>query len=166
LKGSSALGDLSEFPLKYRLFLKAYQWRRIDTVPWTSLKKPLKDCRLVLVSSAGIVKADQEPFDNSIRGGDPSIREIPFDIDVATLLETHRSDAFDHAGIRQDPNLAFPADRLREMVSVGFIGSLNHRYLSIMGSVTAPGRLIKKTIPQVVPKLVEDRVDIALLIPV
>jgi D-proline reductase (dithiol) PrdB len=160
------LGDLSEFPLKYRLFLKAYRWRRINPVPWTPLKKPLKDCRLVLVSSAGIVTAAQEPFDNSIRGGDPSIREIPFDVDVATLLETHRSDAFDHTGIRRDPNLAFPADRLREMAATGFIGSLNHRFLSIMGSVTAPGRLIKKTIPQVVPKLIEDQVDIAILIPI
>jgi hypothetical protein len=35
-----------------------------------------------------------------------------------------------------------------------------------MGSVTAPGRLIKKTIPLVVPQLVSDDVDIALLIPV
>ena len=160
------MGDLSEFPLKYRLFLKAYPWRRIDPVPWSPLKKPLQDCRLVLVSSAGLVTADQEPFDDSIRGGDPSFREIPFDADVATLLEPHRSDAFDHTGIRQDPNLAFPADRLREIAAAGLIGSLNHRYLSMMGSITAPGRLIKKTIPQVVPKLVEDRVDIALLVPV
>jgi len=160
------LGDISEFPLKYRLFLRAYPWRRIDPVPWTPLKKPLKNSRLVLVSSAGLVTADQEPFDDSIRGGDPSFREIPFDADVATLLETHRSDAFDHTGIRQDPNLAFPADRLREMAAAGLIGSLNHRYLSMMGSITAPGRLIKKTIPQVVPKLIEDQVDIALLIPV
>ena len=160
------MGDLSEFPLKYRIFLKVYQWRRIDPVPWTPLKKPLQDCRLVLVSSAGIVTANQEPFDNSVRGGDSSLREIPFDVDVATLLETHRSDAFDHTGIRQDPNLAFPADRLREMAAAGLIRSLNHRYLSIMGSVTAPGRLIKKTIPQEVPKLIEDQVDIALQIPV
>ena len=160
------MGNLSEFPLKYRLFLKAYPWRCIDPVPWTPLKKPLQDCRLVLVSSAGLVTADQEPFDDSIRGGDPSFREIPFDDDVATLLETHRSDAFDHTGIRQDPNLVFPADRLREMAAAGLIGSLNHRYLSMMGSITAPGRLIKKTIPQVVPKLIEDQADIALLIPV
>ena len=160
------MGDLKEFPFKYRLYLKAYRWRRIDPVPWTPLKKPLKDCRLVLVSSAGIVTADQESFDNSIRGGDPSMREISFDVNVATLLETHRSDAFDHTGIRLDPNLAFPADRLRELSAVGVIGSLNHRYLSIMGSVTAPGRLIKRTIPQVAPKLVDDQVDIALLIPV
>jgi hypothetical protein len=52
------------------------------------------------------------------------------------------------------------------MAAAGFIGSLNHRFLSIMGSVTAPGRLIKKTIPQVVPKLIEDQVDIAILIPI
>jgi D-proline reductase (dithiol) PrdB len=160
------LGELKEFPLKYRIFLKTYQWRRIDPVPWTVLNKPLSESRLVLVSSAGIVTSEQEPFDNTIRGGDPSIREIPSDIDVSTLLETHRSDAFDHTGIRQDPNLAFPADRLRELAAAGTIGSLNPRFLSIMGSVTAPGRLIKKTIPRVVPKLIEDRVDAALLIPV
>jgi D-proline reductase (dithiol) PrdB len=160
------LGDLSEFPLKYRLFLKTYRWRRVEPVPWTPLKKPLRDCRLVLVSSAGIVGSDQKPFDNSIRGGDPSIREISVDVAASTLIETHRSDAFDHSGIRQDPNLAFPIDRLRELTEAGRIGSLNHRHISIMGSVTAPGRLIKKTIPHVVPQLVSDGVDIAILIPV
>lgn len=160
------MGSIEEFPLKYRLFLKTYQWRRIDPVPWTPLKKSLAESRLVLVSSAGIVMSQQLPFDNAIRGGDPSVREIPSDVDVGHLIETHRSDAFDHAGIQLDPNLAFPADRLREMSATGVIGSLNHRYLSIMGSVTAPGRLIKNTIPQVVPKLIQDRVDAALLIPV
>ena len=160
------MGDLSEFPLKYRLFLTSYRWRRIEPVPWTPLKKPLRDCRLVLVSSAGIVGSEQKPFDNSIRGGDPSIREISVDVAASTLIETHRSDAFDRSGIRQDPNLAFPIDRLRELTEAGRIGSLNHRHISIMGSVTAPGRLIKKTIPQVVPQLVSDGADIAILIPV
>jgi hypothetical protein len=35
-----------------------------------------------------------------------------------------------------------------------------------MGSVTSPDRLMKNTVPPIVSKLVEDRVDIALLIPV
>jgi D-proline reductase (dithiol) PrdB len=160
------LGDLSEFPLKYRLFLKTYPWRRIDPVPWTPLKKPVAQSRLVLVSSAGMVTADQQPFDGSIRGGDFSFREIAADVDGATLIETHRSKVFDHTGIRLDPNLAFPVDRLRELAEAGRIGSLNKQYLSFMGSVTAPGRLIKRTLPQVVPKLIEDKVDIALLVPV
>ena len=160
------MGELSEFPFKYRLFLKTYRWRRIDPVPWSPLNKPLDKCRLVLVSSAGIVSSDQKPFDKAVRGGDASVREIPVDVDAASLMETHRSNAFDHGGIRQDPNLAFPIDRLRELTEAGRIGSLNHRHLSLMGSVTAPGRLIKKTIPLVVPQLVSDGVDVALLIPV
>jgi len=166
LKGKQTLGDLSEFSFKYRLFLKAYRWRRIDPVPWTPLQKPLKDCRLALISSAAIVTADQDSFDNFLPLGDTGIREIPCDVDVTTLRETHRSKAFDHTGIRRDPNLAFPVDRLREMADAGFVGSLNHRYFSIMGSVTAAAQLIQHTIPRVMPKLVEDQVDIALLIPV
>jgi D-proline reductase (dithiol) PrdB len=160
------LGDLREFSLKYRLFLKTYRWRRIDPVPWTPLKKSVAASRLVLISSAGIVAPHQQPFDHSIRGGDFSFREIPSDVDVSTLIETHRSDAFDHTGIRQDPNLAFPVDRLRELTKAGRIGSLNKRYVSLMGSLTAPGRLIKRTIPQMAAKLLEDKVEAALLVPV
>jgi len=160
------LGDPSEFPLKYKLFLKAYPWRRIDPVPWAPLQKPLKDSRLALVSSAGLVLPGQNPFDESIRGGDYSVREIPSDIDVSTLIDTHRSDLYDHAGLRQDPNLAFPLDRLRELVQKKRIGSLNHRQLSYMGSITAPGRLVKKTAPKDMRRLVEDGVDAALLVPV
>ena len=160
------MGDLSEFPLKYRLFLKAYRWRRIDPVPWTPLQKPLKDCRLALVSSAGLVLPGQQPFDESIRGGDYSFREIPAETDVSTLIDTHRSELYNHAGLRQDRNLAFPLDRLRELVENERIGSLNHRQLSYMGSITAPGRLIKQTAPEDVRNLVEDGVDAALLVPV
>lgn len=160
------MGDLGEFPLKYKVFLKAYPWRRIDPVPWAALRKPLRDCRAAVISSAGLVAPGQEPFDDSIRGGDFSFREIPVDTDVSTLMDTHRSDLYDHAGLRQDPNLAFPLDRLREMVRSGRIGALNRRHLSFMGSITAPGRLVKKTAPPAVRKLVEDGVDVALLVPV
>lgn len=160
------LGDLSEFPLKYRLFLKTYPWRRVDPVPWAPLKKPLKDSRAAVVSSAGLVGPGQEPFDDSIRGGDFSFREIASDTDVSTLTDTHRSELYDHAGLRRDPNLAFPLDRLRELAASGRIGSINHRHLSFMGSITAPGRLMKKSAPPVARKLAEDGVDIVLLVPV
>lgn len=160
------MGNLNEFPIKYRLFLKAYPWRRIDPVPWAPLQKFLKDSRLALVSSAGFVLPGQEPFDDSIRGGDFSFREIPAATDVTMLTDTHRSDLYDHAAIRQDPNLAFPLDRLRELVRSGRIGSVNRRHLSFMGSITAPGRLVKKTAPSAARRLVEDGVDIALLVPV
>ena len=160
------MGDLSEFPLKYKLFLKAYPWRRIDPVPWVALKKPLKDSRAAVISSAGLVQPCQEPFDDTIRGGDCSFREIPADTDVSALIDTHRSDLYDHSGLRQDANLVLPLVRLAELVRSGRVGSLNQRHLSFMGSITAPGRLRKKTAPVAVRKLVEDGVDIALLVPV
>ena len=160
------MGDISEFSLKTRLFLKAYPWRRVDPVPWAPLSKPVAECRLALVSSAGFVLPDQEPFDESVRGGDPSFREIPSDVDVSTLIDTHRSETFDHSGLARDPNLAFPIDRARELADRGRVGSVNRRHLSFMGSITAPGRLAKRTAPEAVRWLVEDGAEAALLIPV
>ncbi|MBW2433018.1 MAG: hypothetical protein JRF36_05420 [Deltaproteobacteria bacterium] len=160
------MGNLREFPIKYRLFLKAYPWRRVDPVPWQPLQKPLEDCRLALVSSSGFITADQAPFDETIRGGDYSFREIQSDITVDRLIDAHRSDSFDHSGIRKDPNLAFPISRMRELEKKGRIGLLNHRHLSFMGSITAPGRMLKKTLPAALKLLKDDAVDAALLVPV
>jgi len=160
------MGDLSEFSFKYRLFLKTYPWRRIDPVPWTPLEKPLRQCNVALVCSAGFVAPEQKPFDDSIRGGDTSFRDIPSDVDVPTLVESHRSKIFNHTGMREDPNLAFPIDRLRELQGSGRIGQMNHRHLSFMGSITAPGRLRKRTAPEAVQRLLDDKVDIVILVPV
>ncbi len=160
------MGSFDEFSLSVRLFLKAYRWRSIEPTPWTPMKKPLAHSRLALVSRAGFALKDQEPFDDTVRGGDVSFREIPSETDVSDLVETHRSESFDHAGIRQDPNLAFPIDRVRELVEAGRIGSLGSRHLSLMGSVTAPGRLVQDTAPDAARRLVEDGVDVALLVPV
>ena len=160
------MGDVSEFSLAVQLFLKAYPWRRIDPVPWAPLRKPLAECLLALVSSAGFVTPDQPPFDASVRGGDVSFREIDSGVDVKALLDTHRSEIFDHTGLRQDPNVAFPIDRIRELAAQGRIGAVNHRHLSCMGSITAPGRLVRDTAPEAARKLVEDGVDVVLLVPV
>jgi len=161
------MGHLSEFSLSARLFLKCYAWRRIEPVPWTPLRKPLSERRVALVSSAGFVLPGQKPFDVSVRGGDPSFREIPAHVDASTLVESHRSQSFDHSGMRSDPNLAFPVDRLRELGQSGRIGSVNHRHISFMGSITAPGRLVKQTAPEAARLLASDGVvDVALLVPV
>jgi D-proline reductase (dithiol) PrdB len=160
------LATLDQLRLSDRLFVRTYPWRRIDPVPWSPLMKPLADCRIVLVSSAGFVLPTQEPFDNGIRGGDFGWREIPADTDVRTLVETHRSGAFDHAGLARDPNVAFPIDRVRELAVAGRIGSMNRRHLSFMGSITAPGRLVRQTAPEAAQLMVDDGVDVALLVPV
>jgi D-proline reductase (dithiol) PrdB len=160
------MGDISEFSFVVRAFLKAYRWRRIDPIPWSPLRKPLAESIVAIVTTAGLVMPGQEPFDDRIKGGDSSFRVIPAATDVASLIDTHRSETFDHSGIREDPNLAFPLDRLRELERDARIGRVSKRHLSFMGSITAPGRLIRDSAPAAAELLVADSVDVALLVPV
>lgn len=160
------MATLDELPLRYRIFVKTYRWRRIDPVPFTPLGKPLAEARVALVTSAGLSVPSDRLFDETIRGGDWSYRVIPDDVDLGSLVESHRSDAFDHAGIERDRNLALPVERLHELAAEGVIGSVNRRHLSFMGSVTAPGRLVKFSAPEAAELFIEDEVDVALLVPV
>ena len=160
------MGNVAEFSLGLRLFLAGYRWRKVSPIPWAPLPKPVAESRVALVSTAGLVMPGQEPFDDRKRGGDTSLRELAGDVEVSALVETHRSEAFDHEGIRRDPNLALPLDRLREMAAEGRVGAVNHRHFSFMGSVTAPGRLVKESAPEAAAALVADAVDVALLVPV
>lgn len=160
------MGDFSEFSLATRALLFAYRWRRVDPVPWTPLRKLLRDCKVGIVSTAGLVLPEQAPFDEKVRGGDWSYRVIPSSTDVSTLIDTHRSETYDHTGVQSDPNLAFPLDRLHELAHDGRIGSVAERHLSFMGSITAPNRLMKESAPAAAQTFVDDGVDVALLVPV
>jgi D-proline reductase (dithiol) PrdB len=146
--------------------LKAYRWRRIDPVPWMPLQRPLAQCRLALVSSAGFVLPEQEPFGEARRHRNPGFREIPAEVDVSTLVDTHSSQSFDHTALRRDPNLAFPIDRVRELARAGRIAAVAPRHLSFMGGITAPKRFLRESVPEMTRLLVDDRVDAALLVPV
>ena len=134
--------------------------------PFRRIAADFSASRLALVSSAGWILPGQEPFARTLAGGDGSFREIPADTGLSTLIDTHKSQSFDHEGMDRDPNLAFPLDRARELVERGRIGGLNHRHLSFMGSITAPGRLTRDHAPEAARRLVEDGVDVALLVPV
>lgn len=160
------MAKIADLRFKYRALMAAYRWRRVDPVPCTMLTKPVSDCRVALVTSGGLVPPDQPEFDQDARGGDFSFRVIERGTDVQSLTESHRSDTFDHGGIEADKNLALPLDRLEELRAEGVIGELAPRHLSFMGSITAPGRLMKTSAPDAAALLVEDAVDIALLVPV
>ena len=82
------------------------------------------------------------------------------------LHSSHRSESFDHSGLERDPNLGMPLDRLHELAAGGRIGSAAPEHLSIMGSITAPGRLIRDTAPRAADLLAQAGVDLALFVPV
>jgi len=160
------MAQLSDLKLKYRLYMQAYPYRRFDWRPGAQLRKPLSESRIAVVTSAAFYLPEQKPFDPSVGGGDYSYREIPNNISLETLRIGHKSDAFDHAGIEKDKNLALPLDRLTELKQQGSIGEVAKRHYSFMGSITAPARLVKITAPEIAHKLAEDRVDAVLLTPV
>ena len=160
------MARLSDLKFKNRLYMQAYPYRHIDWRPGAQLRKPLSESKIAVVTSAAFYGADQEPFDPAVRGGDYSYREVPEDVTLETLRIGHKSDAFDHAGIEKDKNLALPLDRLRELKREGVIGEVAKRHYSLMGSITAPGRLVNITAPEIARKLTEDGVDGVLLTPV
>jgi D-proline reductase (dithiol) PrdB len=160
------MARLSDLKLKYRIYMQAYPYRHVDWRPGVQLPKPLAESKVAVVTSAAFYTADQKPFDPGVRGGYYSYREIPENIDLDTLRIGHKSDAFDHSGIEKDKNLALPLDRLRELNRENLIGQMATRHYSLMGSITAPSRLVHITAPEIAHKLREDGVGAVLLTPV
>jgi D-proline reductase (dithiol) PrdB len=160
------MAKFSDLKLRYRIFMETYRYRQFDWHPGAVLRKPLSQARIAVVTTAGLFLPDQAPFDASIRGGDYSFREIPLGTDLDALQIAHRSKAFDPSGIESDKNLALPLDRLRELATAARIGDVAPRHYSLMGSITAPARLVNITAPEIVRRLSEDRADGVLLTPV
>ena len=160
------MAEFDDLSFTDRGFMKLYRYRRSPWKEMARLAKPLRETKGALITTAALHLEDQEPFDEQKRGGDSSYREIPADVEVARLRISHRSRSFDRSGIEKDPNLAFPIDRVRELASAGRIGEVNRRHLSFMGSITAPGRLIRDFAPEAARLLREDGLDVALLVPV
>ena len=160
------MARLSELQLHHRLFMRAYPYRRVDWGSGARLEKPLARSKLALITTAALHLPEQPAFDDSMRGGDCSFRELPGNVDVQQLRIAHRSSAFDQTGAREDRNLVLPLDRLRELVACGEVGALNHRHFSFMGSISAPGKLMAETAPAVAELLHQDQADAVLLVPV
>ena len=160
------MARLEDLKLTHRLFMEGYPYRSSDWLPGARLEKPLSGCRLALISTAGLYLTHQAPFDLGFQGGDFSFRELPVSVEVQQLKISQRSSDFDRKGAEEDMNVVFPLDRFRELARQKEISSLNHRHFSFMGSITAPGRLISRSAPQVAQMLRQDHVDAVFLAPV
>jgi D-proline reductase (dithiol) PrdB len=155
-----------DLPLWERTLIASYHWRRVRPLPASTLRKPPKDCRVALVTTAGLVPPGAQPFELGRLGGDTSFRVIPADVNRSELQLHHRSQAFDRSAVLADRNAAFPLDLLHASAAAGEIGAVAPRHLSFMGSITAPARLRKESAPAAADLLVADAVDIVLLAPV
>jgi|ERR1051326_627389 D-proline reductase (dithiol) PrdB len=131
-----------------------------DSAPFTQLRRPLRESRLALVTTAGIHLRDDAPF----TGGDQSFRVIPADTPASEVVQSHASIGFDRTAFQRDINVVFPMDRVREFVARGEVGSLSRTYFSFMGAQRPPyDRLLQETGPEVAKRLRAEGVDAVFL---
>lgn len=138
-----------------------YQWTVNLTSPWTPTVKPVRECRIALISSGGIYHISQEPF-NPVKN-DLTFREIPKTADLAELRISHYSR---NARDVKDLNTIFPLERFRELEAQGRIGALASIAFTFMGRIFTRTRLQKEMAPHLIGRLRELRTDAALLVPV
>ena len=143
----------------------SYPFPQPATAPWTPFSKELGQCRVALLSTAGIyLKDSQQRFDAENIEGDWSFRELPRTIkpDEVALAHTH----YDHASADADLNAVLPLDRLGELEKEGVIGELLTPIFSISGYCTRPDLVAEQTAPQIAARVKEMRADVLLNIPV
>lgn len=136
------------------------QLRRLTraTIPWTPLRRPLGEATVALVTTSGVHRREDRPFD--LRG-DATYRVIPGDAEAGDLAITHR--AYDRTDASRDINLVFPLPRLRELAAEGAIGRVAERHYAFglterAAELVAPGRAVGRLLRR-------DGVDLAPFVP-
>lgn len=138
-------------------------------IPFTPLARPLRECTVALVSTAGIARNDDRPFDQEGERrnpwwGDPSFREIPVgttEKDIR-IYHLHVDPRFGEA----DLDVVLPMRRLAELAEAGFVGRPAPTHYSTMGYILDPAELVGKTAPAIAARMREEGVDAAALVPV
>jgi D-proline reductase (dithiol) PrdB len=132
-----------------------------ESPAFNRLNKPLSQCRVAIVTTAGLRTQDQPKF----LGGDQSFRELPASTDGLVL--GHISPNFDRSGFIHDPNVVFPIDRLQEMAAGSVIGSVASTHIAFLGAQdeTMTGIRLDSG-PAAAKVLLSDAVDVVLLTPV
>ena len=144
---------------------KTYPFAVNSSAPWTPLRKPLSECTLAVLSTAGLyLKNGQTPFDAANIEGDWTFRELPADASPADLGIAH--DHYPHEAAEKDLNAVYPLDRLRELAAEGRIGAVAGKHYSISGYCTRSDLVVEKAAPELVAALGAAGVDVVLHLPV
>ncbi|MDI6879823.1 MAG: glycine/sarcosine/betaine reductase selenoprotein B family protein [Desulfitobacteriaceae bacterium] len=158
------LNYISNLDAKYQAKgFPPYKWLKFSASPFTPLRKPLSQSRLALISSAGIFREDQEPFDPWAIN-DLSFRLIPVETAYKKLRLAHNY--FDHRNALKDLNCVFPVERLKELADQGLIEDLTPHAITLgMGRLFKRTALQTETVPKIINVLQEQKADIVLLVP-
>jgi D-proline reductase (dithiol) PrdB len=152
--------DTSKLPEVERQHLLGKELNPLPMVPLVD-GPPLSERRIAIITTAGLHRIDDERFNLM----DVSYRVLPSDVKTGDLSMTHSSVHFDRTGFREDINLVYPIDRLKEMAENGEIGSVASFHYSFMGAGWPP-EMIEEPAKQLAGLLKEDGVNGVVLSPV
>jgi D-proline reductase (dithiol) PrdB len=152
-----------------RQVMKAWAARQEPgVVPFTPLARPLRECTVALVSTAGIARNDDRPFDQERERrdpwwGDPSFRVIPLGTTEqdARIYHMHIDPRFG----QEDLDVVLPMRRLTELADEGIVGQAAPGHYSIMGYILDPAVLVEQTAPAIADRMRADGVDAVALVP-
>lgn len=151
---------LDRLPETNRKNLLALPVQVNETTPFVRPPKPLAQCRVAIVTTAGMHRRDDKPFGP----GEQSYRVIPASTAGADIVQSHTSLGFDRVATMRDVNISLPIDRLRELAACGEIAMAPNHY-SFMGALRDTVKIEGETGPEVARRLAADGADVALITP-
>lgn len=140
-----------------------YDWTINEPSTLTALDKPLKDCRVSVLTSGGVSHCTMPAWDPDARND--------FRLDAVESAAVGSDFAvndsyYDTRDAEQDVNSVFPIDRLRELEAAGEIGSVSPRLWSgFMGRIYKRTHVSEVAGPAWAAELAADEVDLVLLVP-
>lgn len=136
---------------------------RRDAIPLAPLRKPLSQCRLTFVSTAGVQPKGSVPLDTVHPIGDYTFRRVP-SASRPSELEIHQI-KFPTAGAHRDLNVIFPIERLQEFVAEGVLGGLTRSFFTFIGYNMDPERVERALAVEIADAVQDEQADIALMCP-
>jgi hypothetical protein len=167
------LVEVDSFRFLSPVVRRYYQLSRVEKelpVPFTPLRRPVRESRFGLVTSGGLYhRGHDRPFDadrerREPSWGDPSFRVLPVDMDPADVGVSHLH--INARDVLADMNVLLPVRRFSELAAEGRVGGVDPHAYSFMGYQGFPADLggWKNTHgPAVRDALLAEEVDCVLL---
>lgn len=137
-------------------------------IPWTPLAKPLAECTIALITTAGVARNDDVAFDQERERrnpwwGDPTYRTISQGTTEGEVKLYHLH--IDPRFGQEDLDVVLPMRRLGELAGEGVVGRPADTHYSIMGYQLRPQVLESETAPAIAREMKARGVDAAALVP-
>ena len=149
-------------------YIRDYRWAHFDEGPFTPLRKPVAQCRVMLVSTAALVMLDEagQPTEDPrcIGTNELEVFPVPSSLPVTRL----RSCSVDHDRVQTDMtdvDAFFPLTRLQELVAADEIGSLADEALRLLPNYSHR-KVLQVDAPEVLRRARAQQVDAVVLSPV